>query len=227
MQTNTNPMALLKKDKATGSPTETHYLLHAAFFFFCLRWSDAHCCSTAPTEIKSGVHSSVGTFPLSSWAVALQWIQPGINKMAPDLTPVKSLVSFGFMALPRAELTYHLTTQNSVQGWSSLIAQTKSKIHSINNRINDHTAEFKNKLLVIRERQWCVVCDPKTIKAGNLICNKMLWYKWTMDIHVTSDVRLERVSKSEEMHTRILVFLHKILRIACNFDKTGPKELQM
>ena len=73
--------------------------------------------------------------------------------MAPDLTPVNSLVSFGFTALPRADLTHPLTTQNSLQGGSSLIAQTKSKTRSINNRINNHAAEFQNKLLLFRERQ--------------------------------------------------------------------------
>jgi len=65
MQNNTTAMALLKKDKTIGSSIETHYPLHVAFFFFFLV-SDGTAltaCSTAPTEIKSGVHSSVGTFP--------------------------------------------------------------------------------------------------------------------------------------------------------------------
>ena len=62
----------------------------------------------------------------------------------------------------------------------------------------------------LRSKDYCA-------KAGNLICNKRLRYKSTTDIRVTCGLSLERVSKSKGMHKRILVFLHKILRIAYNF----------
>jgi hypothetical protein len=106
-------MALLKKkkDSETWFSIETHFLLHAAFFG--LRWSNAHCCSATPTEIKCGVHSSVGnTRPLQlgcGIAMNTTWYQQ--DGARPHTSNVFGLLQLHGASYGRIKLLSHCTKQ--------------------------------------------------------------------------------------------------------------------